>query len=393
VSPEYAPLNPSLKVYFEIGNELWNQAGVFNNDYSNIDLQVKDDVIAQNSNYDAFNYDGLSTAVDAGGVYVSMLFWRYRWIILRTIQISNIFRTIFGDSAMPFTSADPQVRPLYEWQYGNLNSTASRALTWADSYFNKTDPASTYSGDAKPIKYFIAGGGGAAYYGAVNGNGLTNLISDPSFETPLVPSGYNLAPVGASWIFTGMAGIARYSNGSDGVPTPYEGQQVGYLTGVSTMTTSFTVPASHVSDRYAAVFKAHNYKLGSAAAHKQNLRVYLDYGTVNQIDITAKTFNQTNGYTPPAISQITPWKARNVFWVDSTYYYTKDVSLAPGSVHTLTICGMGDITASALPNQIAFIEDVRITSVDAIFNGGIPGGGDAGVICSVEVSVLGCHVE
>ena len=38
---------------------------------------------------------------------------------------------------------------------------------------------------------------------------------------------------------------------------------------------------------------------------------------------------------------------------------------------------MGDIQNSALTNQTVFLGDVQVTSVDAIFAGGIPAGGDA----------------
>ena len=60
--------------------------------------------------------------------------WRYRKIMLRLVQISDIFRAVFGDGAMM-----SRVRPLYEWQYDNANDTARLALTFADRYFNNGD--------------------------------------------------------------------------------------------------------------------------------------------------------------------------------------------------------------------------------------------------------------
>ncbi|MGL4420088.1 MAG: hypothetical protein ACRCZF_05440, partial [Gemmataceae bacterium] len=365
-NPVYPPLNPNLRVYFEIGNELWNSAGVFYTDYFNIDRLAENVDAAENA---ALTYDGVT---DMGQK-------RYRYIMLRTKQMSDIFRGVFGDGALPGNgnNENARIRPVYQWQYDNANGTAEKALTWADNYFNKADPASPYTGTPIPIKNYLWGAGGAAYYGAKNGNGLTEQVPNSGFDTTTVPTGYNLNPAGTSWTFTGTAGIAR-SNGAD-IPPAFNGAQVGYVTDTGRMTVSFTVPSTQTSNLYAVAFKALNRKAtGSSTADKQNLRVYLNYGTANQIDLTAKTFSQSNGYTPPSYDQIgNTWNARNVFWTNSQYYYTKSVPLAPGSTHTLTILGRGDITGTNLTNQTAFIDDFRLTSVDAIFAGGIPGGGEA----------------
>jgi hypothetical protein len=397
-SPVWAPLDSGRNVYFEIGNELWNQQGPFNNDYMNINLQVVDSVVAEDANYDAFNYDGLTTATDVNGNYSSMQQWRYRFIMLRTIQMSDLFRAVFGDDDMPGTSADPRVRPCYQWQYGNYNGTALYGLTWADRYYRKTDAASTYSGSATPVSHWIWGGGGASYYSAQNGPGVTDLLEDPSFETPLVAGGYTQAPVGSPWTFDGTAGIARYTDGTDGIPTPYEGDQVGYITDLGSITGTFTVPADQVSNLYSVCFKAHNRKLPAVAVDVENVRVYLDYGTADEIDITARANKQANGYVAPGIATITPWKARMVGWSESQYYTCESVELVAGSTHTITIKGMGDITTSRT-DQTVLIEDFRISSVDAIFDGGIPGStsGEAngqpvgtGIKTTLEVSAQWC---
>ncbi|HYG36088.1 MAG TPA: fibronectin type III domain-containing protein, partial [Clostridia bacterium] len=49
----------------------------------------------------------------------------------------------------------------------------------------------------------------------------------------------------------------------------------------------------------------------------------------------------------------------------------------PGSTHTITIRGMGDTSNATNVNQTAFIGEVRVTSVDRIFEDGMPGGGEA----------------
>ncbi len=364
-NPVYPPLNPNLRAYLEIGNELWNFAGVFYVDYNNINQLTTNANAADRA---AITYDGVT---DLGTT-------RYRYIMLRTKQISDIFRGVYGNAAMPGNgnNENARVRPVYEWQYDNLNGTADRALPWADRYFNKTDPASTYAGAAVPVNSYLWGGGGATYYGATNGNGLTDRVPNSGFDATSVPAGYTQNPTGTSWTFTGTAGIAR-TNGSD-IPPAFNAAQMGYVTDTGRMQVSFTVPATQTSNVYAVAFKALNRKkAGASDADKQTLRAYLDYGTANQVDITAKTYSQGNGYTPPSYDQIPEWKARNVFWTDSEYYYTKSFNLAAGSTHTITLVGQGDISGTGLTNQAAFVEDVRLTSVDAIFAGGIPGGGEA----------------
>lgn len=355
-NPVYPPLNPNLRVYLEIGNELWNFAAPFDRDFHNIDKLVEN---ASTADRNAITYDGVTN------IEVT----RYRYIVLRTKQVSDIFRGVFGNVAMPGNgnNENARVRPLYEWQYNNQNGTAEKALVWADRYFNKSDPTSTYSGTAVPVNSYLWGGGGGTYYGAGNGNGLTDRVPNSGFDATTVPVGYTANPTGTSWTFTGTAGIAR-TNGSD-IPPAFNGSQMAYLTGDGRMTVSFTAPPSQTSNVYGVSFKALNRQIGTTA-DQQNLRVYLD-----GVDITAKTNSQQNGYTPPSFDTNRPWKARNVPWADSEYYYTKSFTLTPGSTHTITIGR--DTPNPNLTNHTAFIEDVRLTSVDAIFASAIPAAGNA----------------
>ena len=197
-------------------------------------------------------------------------------------------------------------------------------------------------------------------------------MPNSGFDSVAVPSGYSAAPANSGWTATGTAGVARDSGAGDDIPAPYDGNQVGYVAGTGRLTAGFTAPADQTSGVYGVSFKAHNRKkTGASAADAENLRVYLDYGTPNQVDITARTFSQGNGYTPPDIGGIEAWKARNVFWTNSDYYYTKSFTLAAGSTHTVTVVGTG------AADQLAFLDDVHVTSVDAIYAGGIPGGGEA----------------
>lgn len=380
-NPVHPPLNPNLRVYLELGNELWNFASVFFTDWENLNRMTLADLQADNANWQAINFDNLSMATDGSGNYNSMPTWRLRKALQRTMQISDIFRSVWGDDALPGTSAEPKIRPIYEWQYGNLNNTASIPLTWAERYYNNGEGI-TRVANPKPISWWLYGGGGATYYGAVNGNGLTDLNPNPGFDNVSVPTGYTVNPQGTGYVFTGNAGIARDGGTGDDIPTPFNGQQMGFLSGAgSEISFDVTFPLEFTSDVFAVAFKAHNRWTGTQA-DEQNLRIYVD-----GVDITARTFSQGNGITPPVqqiaglppgTNSIPAWLARNVFWTNSQYYYSRTFTVTPGQTRRITIRGMGDIT-SPEPDRVhtAFLEDLRVTHVDRIFEDGMPGGGEA----------------
>ncbi len=368
-NPVYPPLNPNLRVYLELENELWNWASVFYTDFANVNALTARDADALNEDFQAINFDGLSTAKDGSGNYVSMNTWRYRKIMLRLFQISDIFRSVFGDAAMM-----TRIRPIYEWQYDNANDTARLALTFADRYFNNGD-GQPHVASPHPICHWLWGGGGASYYGAVNGNGLTTLVPNSDFALPNLPAaGYQQAPTGGVWNFTTTAGIARDGGASDDIPPPFRGIQVGYITDRGQASITVTFPNNFTSAVFGVSFKAVNRtKTGATSADRENLRVYLD--TTN--DITARTFSQGNGYTAPGYDASYPWSANNVFWTHSDYYFTRSFNVQPGSTHTITFRGFGDTGSASATNQTVFLGEVRVTSVDRIFGDGMPGGGEA----------------
>src|SRR5205807_10316414 len=76
---------------------------------------------------------------------------------------------------------------------------------------------------------FDNGSFGAAWVFAISSNTLAN----GSFETPVLAGGtYQYLPSGATWTFSGNAGIQR--NGSAwGAPTAPEGQQTAFFQGVN----------------------------------------------------------------------------------------------------------------------------------------------------------------
>ncbi|WP_218032105.1 discoidin domain-containing protein [Dictyobacter kobayashii] len=154
-NPVHAPLNSNLHLYIEYSNEVWNgMFASFNQNYN----AAQAEVAAGNS---PLNYDGET------GTYQ----WGWRRIGLRIKQISDIFRSVFGDSAMP-PNASAHIRPLLEWQYGDAQGTADQPLNFLNNYYNNADGKQHVS-NPHPVNYFLWGGGGAAYTGVNNANAST----------------------------------------------------------------------------------------------------------------------------------------------------------------------------------------------------------------------------
>lgn len=133
-------LNPNLKVYVEFSNELWNFSYGFFQFGTNINA-AKAEVESGNS---SLNFDG-----EASEWYLG-----WRRVAKRIVEVSNVFREVWGDDAMM-----SRVRPVLMWQQGDGQSTASSQLLWLDHYSQMMN---------KPINYYLYGAGGSAYYGPNN---------------------------------------------------------------------------------------------------------------------------------------------------------------------------------------------------------------------------------
>ena len=187
--PIYPPLNTNLRFYIEYSNEVWNfgfpQWGMINDD-------CKDAVDKNTDDGRIINYDGQGAGQ-----------WK-RWQALQTVNISNAFRSVFGDAAM-----GDRIRILLFDQYGGYGNDLGQFI---DDYFNKTDPKSTFTGTPHPVSYYIWGGGGAIYYGSNHPDGVDPAVqfANGSFETPALADGvFQASPTGSAWTFTDKAGICR----------------------------------------------------------------------------------------------------------------------------------------------------------------------------------------
>ena len=179
-NPVFPPLNPNLKLYVEYSNEIWNSGFPA---FSYIDEQVA----LEPSNSNIF-YDGTT----------NQNFRRYRWAARRIVQISNIFRNVFGNDQM-----HSRVRPLYEWQkgkndsdYGNANRTGTQGLIFIEKNYSR------------PVNYYIYGGGGSGYYQASTideGASINNLWDMGEF----VPANFAIPKLEYSSFITSTFGIKR----------------------------------------------------------------------------------------------------------------------------------------------------------------------------------------
>lgn len=137
-NPVVPPLNPNLKLYVEYSNEIWN----FGGPYPQTDwVRVRARTFGAPLNFDGDNDE------------VTLL---YRFKAMRTVQISIIFRSVFGGEMMT------RVRPVLCWQQ-NYGDITNRTLSFIDRYYNRRDSRSGWN-DPHPVNYYIYGGGGSAYW-------------------------------------------------------------------------------------------------------------------------------------------------------------------------------------------------------------------------------------
>lgn len=162
-NPVYPPLNSNLKVYVEYSNELWNTAGAFQQSLWNRQEAIAE-VAAGNS---PLNYD----AVD------NEYYWAWRRIGQKTVEMSNLFRQVFGDAAMM-----TRVRPVLMSQLGNTQVLV-QGLALIDEFYSHT---STWAPTPHPLNYYIYGMGASGYYSPSNNDtGMTiNNIWNYNFFTP-----------------------------------------------------------------------------------------------------------------------------------------------------------------------------------------------------------------
>ena len=142
-NPVYPPLDSNLKLYVEYSNEVWNSQ--FSQDSWNYAQAALEPIV---------KYDGSTDNWE----------WGMRRKGLRTVQISIIFRNVFGSEMMT------RVRPVICTQKG-YNDRSRQTMEFVDKYFNKRDSRSTWN-DPHPVNYYLYGFSGSFYW-YTNGSAVT----------------------------------------------------------------------------------------------------------------------------------------------------------------------------------------------------------------------------
>ncbi len=155
--------------------------------------------------------------------------------------------------------------------------------------------------------------------------GVAGGFTNGGFEVPNLGGGFQYAPAGATWVFTG-AGISGNGSGfTSGNPPAPEGVQVAFLQG----------SGSQVAQ--SASIAAGTYTLSIRAAQRGN---YQSGTQVLQVLVDGVPVGQ---YQPPSTAY--------------TNYQTPAFTIATTGSHTLSLAGIG--TGS---DFTAFVDDVRLTS-------------------------------
>jgi len=141
-SPVYPPLNSGLHLYVEYANELWNYSGAFTQTPQNAALAASEVALGGSP----INFDGETNT----GV------WAWRRIAKRSVDISNLFRGVWGDAAMNTTIRVVLMSQLY---YA-LGPSLQQAILMFNYYANPARVATP-----RLPSYYFYGAGGSAYYG------------------------------------------------------------------------------------------------------------------------------------------------------------------------------------------------------------------------------------
>ena len=340
-NPSYPPLNPNLRIYVELDNEIWNWA------FPTTDTAQRLTKLAHEEDSAAWkiiDYDG--QAGDPSGMKAIR-----RWHALRTVHVSNAFRRAWGDEPM-----GSKVRPLLEYQYDNYQDTALSSLDFIDGYYNNR--SSENVADPHPVSYFLWGAGGAAYYGLENRTGQQThtLFTDADFEeTSVEPKTVRFRPSGTAWNFEGKAGLIRPGgekriDGLSNLPTPSSGEQAAILLGGGSMSQQirFKRPGA-----YAIAFNAAGS--GQDWPGFQRFDILLDGNKISPRD-------QVDYRVSPRTAMIGGW-SRSLNSLDEAWGSAVFQINEPGS-HTLSFVARGEAVDYLL------VDNVRVASADAIMTSG-----------------------
>ena len=181
-TPVWAPLAPDRKLYFEIGNEIWNWA----NPYGSITAQVYDSAVAEIEAGDPNHYEYASADRNRAG---------RRKLALMTAKASHLCRNVVGDENM-MNRYRPVLSGQSAWAYLGQNSISYLKCVlgghdwysdWSGDHFpGRYNPdvvktpedgvsINEFGNVARPITYWIYGYAVAPY---INGDDIAALTED-----------------------------------------------------------------------------------------------------------------------------------------------------------------------------------------------------------------------
>lgn len=151
-NPVYPPLNANLRIYVEYSNELWN--GIF--EQFNDNCQAASDALSAGNS--PLDWDGSWNHVTYNAATPGNWDWAMcdRQTTKRSVEISNIFRSVFGNAAM-----GTRIRPVLMSQLTNAGATLRNQTHMMLNYY---DNLIGNSGTPHAPNYYFYGAGGSGYY-------------------------------------------------------------------------------------------------------------------------------------------------------------------------------------------------------------------------------------
>src|SRR5216684_2467934 len=155
--PAYPPLDSNLNLYIEYSNELWNS--LYTQTHDNCRATSEELVGNRNSplNFDN-TWNGVAWIV-GDPLYNPNFDYEKCWrrIAKRGAEISNIFRSVFGDAAM-----GARIRPVLMTQQNDGQGTFTAAMKMMFGYYDNGE--GNFVSNPHPPSYYFYGAGGSGYY-------------------------------------------------------------------------------------------------------------------------------------------------------------------------------------------------------------------------------------
>lgn len=180
-NPVYPPLKANLRLYVEYSNELWNSGGPFTQFYDN--CQAASDELANTAGNSPLNWEKTwnNVTYSRSGANNG---WNWsmcnRHTTKRSVEISNTFRSVFGDGAM-----NTRIRPVLMSQLGNWGAVLFDESKMMLEYYDNM--GGNFITTPHPPNYYFYGAGGSGYYNpATSVSMLDGIFTDPG----MTPTGF-----------------------------------------------------------------------------------------------------------------------------------------------------------------------------------------------------------